>query len=185
MLPNIATLVSLANTLWILCFWLWLSKLPYGKAHVARNWGWTPAYRHQCVEVLRPTTCKKLDLGFPIVAQWKQIRLGTMKLWVRSLASFSGLRILHCRELWCRLQTWLAWIWHCCGSWVGRQQQSNNSNSTPSLGTSICCRCDSKKTKDKNKKQNKTRSSYNSQELGEPQIRCWLRPKFDYWLHPC
>jgi len=32
---------------------------------------------------------------------------GTMRLRVRSLASLSGLRIWHCCELWCRLQTWL------------------------------------------------------------------------------
>ena len=28
-----------------------------------------------------------------------------MRLWVLSLALLSGLRIWHCRELWCRLQT--------------------------------------------------------------------------------
>ena len=28
-----------------------------------------------------------------------------MRLWVRSLALLSGLRIRRCRELWCRLQT--------------------------------------------------------------------------------
>ena len=43
----------------------------------------------------------------PIVAQWKQIQLGTMRLQVRSLASISGLRIRRCQELWCRSQTWL------------------------------------------------------------------------------
>ena len=37
------------------------------------------------------------------MAQWKQIRLGTMRLWVRPLPSISGLRSWHCRELWCRL----------------------------------------------------------------------------------
>ena len=42
--------------------------------------------------------------GAPIVAQQKQIQLGTMRLWVRSLASLSGLRIWRCHELWCRLQ---------------------------------------------------------------------------------
>ena len=42
----------------------------------------------------------------PVVAQRKQIRLGTMKLRVRSLALLSGLR-----------------IWHCCGCGVGQQQQ--------------------------------------------------------------
>ena len=36
--------------------------------------------------------------------QWKRIRLGTMRLWVRSLGSLSGLRIQRCRELWCRSQ---------------------------------------------------------------------------------
>ena len=45
--------------------------------------------------------------GVPIVAQQKKIRWGTMRLQVRSLASFSGLRIRHCHGLWCRLQTWL------------------------------------------------------------------------------
>ena len=38
------------------------------------------------------------------MVQWKRIRLGTMRLWVPSLASLSGLR-----------------IWHCCGSDVGRE----------------------------------------------------------------
>ena len=37
--------------------------------------------------------------GVPIVAQWKRIQLGTMRLQVRSLASLSGLRIQHCHEL--------------------------------------------------------------------------------------
>ena len=40
----------------------------------------------------------------PIVVKWKQIGLGNMRLWVQSLASFSGLRIWHCHELWCRSQ---------------------------------------------------------------------------------
>ena len=42
------------------------------------------------------------------MAQWKQIRLGTMRLQVQSLASLSGLRIWRCHELWYGLQTWLA-----------------------------------------------------------------------------
>ena len=36
------------------------------------------------------------------MVQWKRIRLGTMRLRVRSLALRSGLRIWHCCELWCR-----------------------------------------------------------------------------------
>ena len=51
---------------------------------------------------------KKCYKGVPVVAQWKRIRLGIMRLWVRSLASLSGLKIQHCHELWCWLQTRLA-----------------------------------------------------------------------------
>ena len=43
-------------------------------------------------------------IGVPVVVQQKDIRLGTMRLQVPSLASFSGLRIQHCPELWCRSQ---------------------------------------------------------------------------------
>ena len=43
--------------------------------------------------------------GFPIVAQWKRTQLASMRMWVGSLASLSGLRIQHCCELWCRAQT--------------------------------------------------------------------------------
>ena len=42
-------------------------------------------------------------------------RLGSMRLWVQSLSSLSGLRIQCCHELWCRSQTWpgsvLPWLW--------------------------------------------------------------------------
>ena len=41
-------------------------------------------------------------MGVSTVVQWKQIRLGTMRLQVRSLASLSGLRIQPCCGLWCR-----------------------------------------------------------------------------------
>ena len=53
--------------------------------------------------------------GVPIVAQQKQIWLASMRTWVWSLASLSGLRIQHCRELWCRWKTQLwsevLWLW--------------------------------------------------------------------------
>ena len=39
------------------------------------------------------------------MVQWKGIRLVSMRLQVPSLASLSGLGILHCHELWCRSQT--------------------------------------------------------------------------------
>ena len=63
-------------------------------------------------------------------------------------ALFSGIRIQHCCEPWCRSQTWL-------GSHIAvamAQAGKYSSDSTPSLGTSICHR--PKITKDK--KQNKT-----------------------------
>ena len=43
--------------------------------------------------------------GVPIMVQWIQILLGTMRLRVPSLASLSGLRMWCCHELWCSSQT--------------------------------------------------------------------------------
>ena len=77
------------------------------------------------------------------MVQRKQIRLGTMTLQVRSLASLRGLRIWRGHELWCRSKmglgsdTAVAVVWAC----------SYSSDLTPSLGTSICCRCIPKKQK--------------------------------------
>ena len=88
---------------------------------------------------------QKLLLGVPIVAQRKRIRLGTIRLQVQSLASISGLRIQRCRELWCRSQMRL-------GSGVavaGLQAGGNSSDSTPSLGTSMCRRYGPRKDKKK------------------------------------
>ena len=64
------------------------------------------------------------------------------RMQVRSLASFSGLRIQHCYELWCRLQVWL-------GSSVAvavAEASGYSSDLTPNLGTSICCEWGPKKT---------------------------------------
>ena len=47
---------------------------------------------------------ERWKMGVPVMAQWKRISLGTMRLWVQSLALLSGLRIWHCHELWCSLQ---------------------------------------------------------------------------------
>ena len=49
------------------------------------------------------SSLRKKIPGVPFVAQQKQIRLGTMRLRVQSLALFSSLRIWHCCELWCML----------------------------------------------------------------------------------
>ena len=61
-------------------------------------------YQHQCiVDVVN----EKEVIGVPVVAQWKRIRLGRMRLWVRSLALLIGLTIWCCCQLWCRWQTQL------------------------------------------------------------------------------
>ena len=43
-----------------------------------------------------------MHLGVPIVAQWLTTQLASMRTWVLSLASLSGLSIWLCCELWCR-----------------------------------------------------------------------------------
>ena len=77
------------------------------------------------------------------MAQWKRTRLVSMRMQVQSLASLSGLRNRCCCELWCRSQMWLgsgtAMAVVEAGSW--------SSDSTPSLGSSICHGCGSKKPK--------------------------------------
>ena len=65
------------------------------------------------------------------------------KMQVPFLASLSRLRIQHCRELWCRLQTRLGF----CVAAVD-VASSCSFDLTPSLGTSICYRCDPKKKKE-------------------------------------
>ena len=91
--------------------------------------------------------------GVPVVARWKRIRLTFMRTQVPSLASFSGLRIWRCCQLWCRLQTRL-------GSDMAVavvQASGYHSDSMPSLRTSMCLRCGPKKTKSKeNKTKNKS-----------------------------
>ena len=64
---------------------------------------------------------------------------------VQSLASLKGLRIPLCRELQCRSQTWLG----SCIAVAVAQASRYSSDSTPSLGTSICHKCGPKKTKKK------------------------------------
>ena len=67
----------------------------------------------------------------------------SVRMWVQSLSSLSGLRIWHSWKLQHRSQMQL-------GSGVAIavvQACSCSSNSTPSLGTSICCRCSHKRKK--------------------------------------
>ena len=42
---------------------------------------------------------KSIVGGFPIMAQWKRIQLGSMRMQVQSVASLSGLRIWRCHAL--------------------------------------------------------------------------------------
>ena len=73
-----------------------------------------------------------------------------MKRQVQSLASFSGLRIKHFRELWYSSQMPLR---SCVAVAVA---PSYSSDSTPSLGTSMCLRCSpKKKRKEKKRKERK------------------------------
>ena len=77
------------------------------------------------------------------MAHGKWIWLVSLRRQVQSLASVSGLRIWHCRELWCRSQMLL-------GSRVAEDvgEAGNwSSDSTPSLGTSICPKKTQKKKK--------------------------------------
>ena len=64
-----------------------------------------------------------------------------MRTWVRSLASLSGLRIQRCRD-----RVYVADVTQ-LGSHVAVAAAVVWCDWTPSLGTSICCRCGLKKTK--------------------------------------
>ena len=80
------------------------------------------------------------------MAHWKWIWLASMRIQVWFLASLRGLRIWCCCELWCRLQMWLGPGIAVAVVWAG----GYSSDSTPCLGTYICCGCDPKKRKKKN-----------------------------------
>ena len=54
-----------------------------------------------------PVYIRSPDWEFPLWLSGQRIQLGTMRVWVWSLASLSGLWIRHCCELWCRSQMWL------------------------------------------------------------------------------
>ena len=94
---------------------------------------------------------KKPHMEFPSWRSGWQVPLGTMRLWVRSLALLSGLTIRRCRELCCRLQkrlgshiaVALAWAGSCSSGW------------TPGLGTSICHRSGPRNVKKDQKKKKK------------------------------
>ena len=82
------------------------------------------------------------------MAQWLTNPTRNHDVAVPSLALLSGLKIQRCRELWCRLQTQLGSRVAMALAWNG----GYSSDSTPSLGSSICHRSSPKKwQKDKKK----------------------------------
>ena len=81
----------------------------------------------------------RTELGFPLWVRSNEPELPSKRMWVWSPAQLSGLGIWCCCELWYRLQTWL-------GSCIAVAVASScSSDSTPSLGTSICCTCEPNK----------------------------------------
>ena len=96
---------------------------------------------------MRQCDIKKMLVGVPTVAQ--QVKnLLSMRMWVQSLALVSGLRIRPCHKLRCRSQMQLR-----SRVVVAVVQAGSCSyDSTPSLGTSMCCRCNPRKKKQRGKK---------------------------------
>ena len=120
--------------------------------------------------VLKKKKKKKREV-FPL-AQWKQIQLVSMRMRVQFLASLRGSVILHCRELWCRLQTQL-------GSQVTvAVAGSCSSDLTSSLGTSICHGCGPKckKKKTPNKQTKKPQCSINVYRNTHPSFQYQFMP---------
>ena len=81
----------------------------------------TPYYSESCkrsrINVWALSSSLTLFRGFkrdPIVIQWKQALLVSVKMKVQSLALLSELNIQLCCELWCRWHTWLgsSVAWH-------------------------------------------------------------------------
>ena len=65
-----------------------------------RPLAWEPPYAAGAAQEMAKK--KEADTGVPVVLQWKQIPLVSMRMHVQSLALFSGLRIQCYCELWCR-----------------------------------------------------------------------------------
>ena len=80
------------------------------------------------------------------MVQWRRIQIVSMRIRVQSLAlGISGLGIWLCCELWCRSQMQLK----SCIAVAVALASTCSSDSTPSLGTSICHKCGLKKRKKK------------------------------------
>ena len=88
---------------------------------------------------LKYLIAKNAKIGVPVVAHWLKTQHSVCEDAGLTLASLSGLRIWHC----CKLQHKSQIQLRSCVAVAG----SCSSDLTPSPGTSICCRCDPKKTK--------------------------------------
>ena len=89
---------KLVHPLWRI-IWRFLKKTKYR----INTWSGNPTPQHIPRE--NYNSKRYMYPGVPVSAWRKWIWLGTMWLWVWSLALLSGLRIWHCRELRCRSQT--------------------------------------------------------------------------------
>ena len=101
-----------------------------------------------------------------------------MRMQVRSLALLSGLRMQHCRELWCRSQTWLG-----SGIAVALVQAGGYSSDwTASLGTSTYHGCSPKKAKKKKMGKDGPEKHLNRKVcLTSFGHDVWLRKKQPHW----
>ena len=107
--------------------------------------------------VNKASLCLCYILGVPVVAEWLPNPTGIHED-AGSIPGLSRLRIWHCHELWCRSKTRLR-----SGIAVAVVQAGGcRSNSTLSLGTSICHGCGPKKKKLKIKNKSKDYILYTS-----------------------
>ena len=96
---------------------------------------------------------KDIFTEFPLWLSGLRTWLLSMKMRAHSLASLSGLSIWHCHTLQHRSQMQLG-----SGSSVPVAKAGGyGSNLTPSLGTSICCECGPKTTKERERKRKRVR----------------------------
>ena len=137
--------------------WRFLDKrgADTSKQHKIKQGLWLHLYGSSTEESKAPWGARMLELGTQewgeelpyIVVQWKRIWLISIRMQVRSLATFSGSGIWRCHELWCRSKMWL----RSCMAMAMTKAWGCSSDLTPSLGTSICCECSSKNQKRKKK----------------------------------
>ena len=141
-----------------------IDKSPFIEVSSQKIHNFIPPYFSQQI----PYVLSKLELlGSSCCGKQRRTWLVSMRTQVRSLALLSGLRIHCCRELWYRSQKQLGF----CVTAVA-QAGSLSSSSALSLGTCICCGCDTKKTKKNPKKTNKK----NNLELLYEDVYCFYVP---------